>query len=67
MIKHTGPRAALLGLALLASSVALAQTTAESRPSAQSNVHPETSAQASGDATCEGGLATSSTPDRSAA
>jgi hypothetical protein len=49
MIKNTGPRAALLTLALLGSSVALAQTTGDSRPSAQSNAHPEAAAQGSGD------------------
>ena len=51
MNKHNGARAALLtaALALLGSSVALAQTATETRPGAQSNVHPETGAQGSGE------------------
>src|ERR1700721_3118989 len=51
MNKHQGARAALLtaGLALLGSGVALAQTATETRPSAQSNAHPETGTQGSGD------------------
>jgi hypothetical protein len=48
MIKHHGACAALMtaGLALLGSGVVLAQT--ETRPSAQSNAHPETAPQGSG-------------------
>src|SRR3984957_1840797 len=51
MNNYNGARAALMtaGLALLGCSAALAQTPAETRPSAQSNAHPEAAAQGSGD------------------
>ena len=51
MNEHNGARAALLtaALALLGSGVALAQTATETRPSAQSNAHPETGTPGSGD------------------